>query len=149
MRIRRMSRDRGDHMAGAALVGAGIRARPDSGGGRRQCTDIHGYLDDPAPAGRAVHAAPSAASPVVGRIAPPWTDGGGGSWPVSFRIKATQAGWLQVEGAGDDPELIEARRVACIRASAGSAARAFRWRAGVAGLRRAAPQQRNNRPNQP
>jgi hypothetical protein len=82
----------------------------DLGGGRRQCTDIYGYLDDPAPAGRAVHVAPNAASAVLGRIAPPWTDASGnsGPWAVSFRIKATQDGWLQVEGAGDDSELIGA-----------------------------------------
>ena len=91
----------------AALPAGAAAAEPvDRGLGRRQCTDIMGYLDDPAPQGRAVHAAPDPASPVLGRILPPWTDGQA-RFAVSFAIHETENGWLRIENAGDDPVLIE------------------------------------------
>ena len=78
----------------------------DDGRGRRRCTDIMGYLHDPDPPGRAVHAAPDSASPVLGRILPPWTDGQA-RFAVSFEILETENGWLLVDNAGDDEVLTE------------------------------------------
>jgi hypothetical protein len=87
-------------LSGTAALGAGR----DEGHGRRQCTDIRGYLADERPGGREVRAAPDPTAPVVGRILEPWTDGEGSIW-VSFDIKASQNGWLLIEAAGDDPAL--------------------------------------------
>jgi hypothetical protein len=78
----------------------------DDGRGARQCTGIRGYLDDPAPGGRRVHAAPDAGSPVLGRIAEPLPEANGG-WAVGFAINSSRDGWLQIEGAGDDSQLSE------------------------------------------
>jgi hypothetical protein len=78
----------------------------DVGRGARRCTDVTGWLDDPTPGGREVHAGPSAGSPVLGRIAEPLPEERGG-WRAEFAIHGSQDGWLQVEGAGDDPGLIE------------------------------------------
>jgi hypothetical protein len=94
--------------AGVALAcgrGAPIAAQ-DDGRSPRRCGDVIGYLDDTSPAGREVHAAPAAASPVLGRIAPPMPDQLGGL-PVSFSVRETRDGWLLVEGAGDDTALTE------------------------------------------
>jgi hypothetical protein len=71
-----------------------------------QCGDVSGYLDDPAPRGRAVYAAPDTQSPVLGRILPPVLIENRG-WPVSFAIHEARDGWLLVEHAGDDSVLIE------------------------------------------
>jgi hypothetical protein len=90
-----------------ALVGfVAPAAARDDGRGRRQCTDIRGYLDDPAPGGREVRAGPDPAAPVLGRIREPWTDGQA-TIAASFDIRASDAGWLLVENAGDDPVLTE------------------------------------------
>jgi len=91
-------------VSGTAALGEGRVERRDEGLGRRQCTDIVGYLRDERPGGREVRSAPDAAAPVVGRILEPWTDGQGSLW-VSFQIRASQDGWLLIEGAGDDPVL--------------------------------------------
>jgi hypothetical protein len=71
-----------------------------------QCGDISGYLNDPAPSGRQVHAMPDTQSPVLGRILPPVVDQYR-PWPVSFAIREARDGWLLVEHAGDDPVLTE------------------------------------------
>jgi len=93
--------------AALALACAAASAAPgDDGRGRRQCTDIRGYLDDERPGGREVRAAPDPAAAVVGRILEPWTDGQA-RLAVSFAIEATEDGWLLIEGAGDDPVLTE------------------------------------------
>jgi hypothetical protein len=82
--------------------------RRDSGGGARECTDIRGYLHDETAGGRAVHARPDAASPVLGRIAPPDKDPNGVyDVVVGFDILSSRDGWLLVEGAGDDTALTE------------------------------------------
>ena len=81
-------------------------AERDEGRGERQCTDIQAYLIDRQPGGREVRAAPDPAAPVVGRIREPWTDGQS-EWAVSFALRASQDGWLLIEGAGDDPALTE------------------------------------------
>ncbi len=102
-------------MVALGLLGCGSPPSPgnahegrDSGRGERQCSDITGYLYDEAPAGRAVHARPHAASPLLGRIAPPDKDPEGvHDVAVGFAILASRDGWLLVEGAGDDIVLTE------------------------------------------
>jgi hypothetical protein len=98
----------------ALVLGASCAAAPAprssaaDASGRRQgtCTDISGYLDDPSPSGRAVHARPSSSSRILGRIAPPERDESGGNGiAAGFDILAGRGGWLLVEGAGDDPVL--------------------------------------------
>ena len=92
---------------GPAPAGKPGQAR-DPGRGERQCIDITGYLYDEAPAGRAVHARPEAASPVLGRVAPPDRDPKGVyDVAVGFDILASRDGWLLIEGAADDPALTE------------------------------------------
>lgn len=83
-------------------------ARRDSGGGLRKCSDIRGYLHDEAAGGRAVHANPDAASPVLGRVAPPGK-GPDGDYEIAvgFDILASRDGWLMIEGAADDIALTE------------------------------------------
>ncbi|HKP76378.1 MAG TPA: hypothetical protein VJT67_12695 [Longimicrobiaceae bacterium] len=71
-----------------------------------RCGDVVGYLRDPSPGGREVHASPDARSPVLGRIAPPAPERSGG-WPVGFRLHEARDGWLLVEDAGDDTVLTE------------------------------------------
>jgi len=71
-----------------------------------QCGEVSGYLNDPAPGGRAVYAAPDTQSPVRGRILPPVQDENR-DWAVSFAIREARDGWLLVEGAGDDSVLTE------------------------------------------
>lgn len=100
-------------MAALALGASCVAASPssatrDPGGGQRSCTDMIGYLRDPSPAGRAVHARPDARSPVLGRIPPPSpaTDEVR-QFAVGFTIEASRGGWLLVSGAGDDPVLTE------------------------------------------
>ena len=97
--------------AGLALACAGApdRERAAVGDGGRvtgRCGDITGWLRDTTAGGRAVHAAPSAESPVLGRIAPPAPEENG-EWPVGFSIREARDGWLLVEGAGDDTQLTE------------------------------------------
>jgi len=88
------------------LPGAG--ARLDPAGQRRECADIQGYLNDEAASGRAVHARPDAASPLLGRVAPPDRDPKGVyDIAVGFGILASRDGWLLIEGASDDPVLTE------------------------------------------
>jgi hypothetical protein len=83
-------------------------ARREAGGGMRECADIRGYLQDEAAGGRAVHARPDAASPVLGRVAPPDKDPNGVyDVAVGFDILASRDGWLLIEGAADDPALTE------------------------------------------
>src|SRR6202008_1383717 len=92
----------------AAFVLACTKPPPvrDDGRGARNCTGVEGWLRDPTPGGRAVYAAPTTASPVLGRIAEPLPEEHGG-WPVGFTITDTRDGWLRVEGAGDDSQLTE------------------------------------------
>ena len=78
----------------------------DDGRGARQCGDVVGWLDDPTPGGREVHAEPSASSRVLGRIAARLPEDKGG-WRPGFDIEGTQDGWLRIEGAGDDAQLTE------------------------------------------
>jgi hypothetical protein len=74
----------------------------------RKCTDIRGYLYDQAEGGRIVHARPDAASPVLGRVAPPDKGPNGVSdVAVGFDILASRDGWLLIEGAADDTALTE------------------------------------------
>jgi hypothetical protein len=68
------------------------------------CGAITGWLRDRTADGREVHAAPSAESPVLGRIAPPLPEEKGG-WAVGFAIRETRDGWLLVEDASDDTGL--------------------------------------------
>ena len=96
-------------VAALALVSTAVLAADggrDAGRDRRQCTDIVGYLADETPGGREVRAAPNLAAPVVGRILEPLSDGQGSLW-VSFQLEESEAGWLRIEGAGDDPVLTE------------------------------------------
>jgi hypothetical protein len=93
-------------LSGTAALGRGREQGRDEGHGRRQCTDIIGYLSDARPGGREVRSAPDPAAPVVGRILEPWSDEVR-TLDVSFQIKASQDGWLLIEGAGDDPVLTE------------------------------------------
>lgn len=74
--------------------------------GTGQCGEIIGYLEDTASAGREVHAAPDAQSPVLGRILPPMQFEIGGI-EASFAIREARDGWLMVENAGDDSVLTE------------------------------------------
>jgi hypothetical protein len=83
------------------LGGAPVRSRATG-----QCGDVSGYLNDPAPGGRAVYAAPDTQSPVLGRILPPMVIDDRG-WAASFAIREARDGWLLVEHAGDDSVLIE------------------------------------------
>ena len=71
-----------------------------------RCGEVSGYLDDPAPRGRAVYAAPDTQSPVLGRILPPVVLDGRG-WAASFAIREARDGWLLVEHAGDDSVVTE------------------------------------------
>jgi hypothetical protein len=84
------------------------RVERDPGRGERRCADITGYLQDEAPAGRAVHARPDSGSPILGRVAPPDKDPKGAyDVAVGFAILASRDGWLLIEGAADDPVLTE------------------------------------------
>jgi hypothetical protein len=71
------------------------------------CFQLTAYYTDTKPGGRAVHAAPREASPVVGRILPPifYHDGQEPPWgyPASFAIRDSKDGWLLIAGAADDP----------------------------------------------
>jgi hypothetical protein len=88
----------------APFTAAAATQDRDDGHGRRECTDIIGYLSDSRPGGREVRAMPHSAAPVVGKILEPWTDGQA-SFAVSFAILASDNGWLLIEHAGDDPVL--------------------------------------------
>ena len=94
---------------GLACANAPDRTRADAPPRVRltgRCGDIIAYLNDPAPGGREVHAAPDARSPVLGRIAPPSPgQNGGASLAVGFQLHEARDGWLLVEGAGDDTAL--------------------------------------------
>jgi hypothetical protein len=74
----------------------------------RTCTDIRGYLNDEAAAGRAVHSEPDGASAVLGRVSPP-SKGPAGDYSVAvgFDVLASRDGWLLIEGAADDAALTE------------------------------------------
>jgi hypothetical protein len=89
-----------------ALDSVHLGGAPVSSRATGQCGDVSGYLDDPAPRGRAVYAAPDTQSPVLGRILPPVLIENRG-WPVSFAIHEARDGWLLVEHAGDDSVLTE------------------------------------------
>ena len=93
--------------AACATLPDGARtAGRDHGGGLRRCAGIVAYLDDPDPAGRAVHARPDPRSPVLGRIAPPTrNEADRRDVAVGFDLLASRDGWLLVDGAADDTGL--------------------------------------------
>jgi hypothetical protein len=73
-----------------------------------RCFELTGYLDDPNPAGRTVYAAPDAGSRRLGRVLPPF-DPKGSALAASFEVIDGHDGWIRIEGAGDDPQLIETK----------------------------------------
>lgn len=72
-----------------------------------RCFEFTGYLDDKA--GRAVYAEPDAGSQILGRVLGPFRADTDYAVAISFEIIDGQNGWVRIRGAGDDPQLIEAR----------------------------------------
>ena len=96
--------------AAFVLLGVACSSAPapvetkDEGAGMRRCGDVRGYLNHLGDGGGVIHARGDGTSPVLGRLPAP-VSADGREWAMSFDIKASQGGWLLIEGASDDPAL--------------------------------------------
>jgi hypothetical protein len=93
----------------AALVVAACATAAGARGGdvevpaaQTSCS-LEGWAVDRDPRGLNVRAAPSAQARVLGTLPPLSVDEDRADFGIPFRITASRAGWLRIEGAHDDP----------------------------------------------
>jgi hypothetical protein len=93
--------DQATQMASAASA-ASAHAQPAA----NRCQNIRGQLIDEDPVGRNVRDSPNVNGRRLGAIPPPFTGSEGVTFPAAFDIIDSRNGWLLIENARFDPDLV-------------------------------------------